>query len=157
MDCHPTQGTRNNSQQRTEDCTNVVPGHECCGGATAPALARTTISAPLLMDPRRVALSRPRKTSSPRRRPRATEMDDEERSTTRRPRYRFARRAASPRGSQTERGAHRDHRRAAGMDGVDDLGVVDALEVDPAPRGAMRKEMTDRNISSASAGMPAPG
>src|SRR3954454_5457123 len=77
MDCHPSQGTRNNSQQRTEDCTDVVPGHECCGGATAPALARTTISAPLLMDPRRVALSRPRKTSSPRRRPRATEMDEE--------------------------------------------------------------------------------
>src|SRR4051812_3399734 len=44
--------------------------------------------------------------------------------------YRFARRAASPRGSETERGAHRDHRRAAGVDGVDDLGVVDALEVD---------------------------
>src|SRR5215212_5821743 len=35
-----------------------------------------------------------------------------------------------PRGSETERGAHRDHRRAAGVDGVDDLGVVDALEVD---------------------------
>ncbi len=51
------------------------------------------------MDPRRVALSRPRKTSSPRRRPRATEMDDEERSATRRPRYRFARNAA--------RGSHR--------------------------------------------------
>src|SRR3954471_22324777 len=78
MDCHPSQGTRNNSQQRTVDCTNVVPGHECCGGATAPALARTTISAPLLMDPRRVALSRPRKTSSPRRRPRATEMDEKQ-------------------------------------------------------------------------------
>src|SRR4051794_21797084 len=46
------------------------------------------------------------------------------------PRYRNARRAASPRGSETERGAHWDHWRAAGVDGVDDLGVVDALEVD---------------------------
>jgi hypothetical protein len=27
----------------------------------------------------------------------------------------------------------------------------------PAPRGAMRKEMTDINISSVPAGMPAPG
>jgi hypothetical protein len=43
------------------------------------------------------------------------------------------------------------------VDGVDDLGVVDALEVDPAPRGAMRKEMKDDNISSVLAGMPAPG
>src|SRR3954463_12800013 len=45
-------------------------------------------------------------------------------------RYRNARRVASPRGSETERGAHRDHRCAAGVDGVDDLGVVDAVEVD---------------------------
>jgi hypothetical protein len=50
-----------------------------------------------------------------------------------------------------------DHWCAAGADGVDDLGVVDALEVDPAPRGAMRKEMTDDNISSVLAGMPALG
>jgi len=50
-----------------------------------------------------------------------------------------------------------DHGRAAGADGVDDLGVVDALQIDPAPRGAMRKEMTDGNISSVLAGMPAPG
>src|SRR4051795_9972345 len=44
-------GDQEDSQQRTEHCTNVVPGRECCGGATAPALARTTISAPLLMTP----------------------------------------------------------------------------------------------------------
>jgi hypothetical protein len=50
-----------------------------------------------------------------------------------------------------------DHRGAAGVDSVDDLGVVDALEVDPAPRGAMRKEMKDDNISSVLAGMPALG
>jgi hypothetical protein len=31
------------------------------------------------------------------------------------------------------------------------------LEVDPAPRGAMRKEMTDDNISSVLAGRPALG
>jgi len=56
-----------------------------------------------------------------------------------------------------ETGADRDHRRAARMDGADDLGVVDALQVDPAPRGAMRKEMTENNISSVPAGMPALG
>jgi hypothetical protein len=39
------------------------------------------------------------------------------------------------------------------MDGVDDLARVDPLEVDGAPRGAMRKEMTDDNISSVLAGM----
>src|SRR3954452_15712266 len=33
-------GDQEDSQQRTEHCTNVVPGRECCGGATAPALAR---------------------------------------------------------------------------------------------------------------------
>jgi hypothetical protein len=43
------------------------------------------------------------------------------------------------------------------MDGFDDLGVVDPLEIDPAPRGAMRKEMTDESISSVLAGMPALG
>ena len=43
------------------------------------------------------------------------------------------------------------------MDGVDDFGVVDSLEVDTAPRGAMRKEMTESNISSVLAGMPALG
>jgi hypothetical protein len=43
------------------------------------------------------------------------------------------------------------------MDGFDDLVRVDALQEDPAPRGAMRKEMTDNNVSSVSAGMPAPG
>src|SRR3954465_10758444 len=32
--------------------------------------------------------------------------------------------------SEPERGADRDRRRAAAVDGVDDLGVVDALEVD---------------------------
>ncbi len=59
--------------------------------------------------------------------------------------------------SRRERAVYGDHRRAAGVDGVDDLGVVDALQVDPAPRGAMRKEMTDDNISSVLAGMPALG
>jgi hypothetical protein len=39
----------------------------------------------------------------------------------------------------------------------DDLLGVDALQIDAAPRGAMRKEMTDNNISSVSAGMPTPG
>jgi len=43
------------------------------------------------------------------------------------------------------------------MDGLDDLGAVDALQVDAAPRGAMRKEMNDDNISSVLAGMPALG
>jgi hypothetical protein len=51
----------------------------------------------------------------------------------------------------------RDHWRASRMDGVDDLGVVDPLEINPAPRGAMRKEMTDESISSVLAGMPALG
>jgi hypothetical protein len=45
----------------------------------------------------------------------------------------------------------------AAMDGLDDLGVVDALQINAAPRGAMRKEMTDINISSVLAGMPALG
>src|SRR3954447_18101143 len=44
--------------------------------------------------------------------------------------HRFARRVASPRASETERGAHRDHRRVAGVHGLDDLGVVDDLQVD---------------------------
>jgi len=43
------------------------------------------------------------------------------------------------------------------VDGADDLAAVDALEVDAAPRGAMRKEMTESNISSVLAGMPALG
>src|SRR5215218_11291946 len=40
---------------------------------------------------------------------------------------------ASPRpvaASVRERAVYGDHRRAAGVDGVDDLGVVDALEID---------------------------
>ena len=43
------------------------------------------------------------------------------------------------------------------MDGVDDLGVVDPAQIHTAPRGAMRKEMMDINISSVLAGMPALG
>jgi hypothetical protein len=43
------------------------------------------------------------------------------------------------------------------VDRFDDFGVVDALQIDPAPRGAMRKEMKDDNISSVLAGMPASG
>ena len=39
----------------------------------------------------------------------------------------------------------------------DDLLGVDPLQVGSAPRGAMRKEMTDDNISSVLAGMPALG
>jgi len=35
--------------------------------------------------------------------------------------------------------------------------VREAEELEPAPRGAMRKEMTDINISSVPAGMPALG
>jgi hypothetical protein len=35
--------------------------------------------------------------------------------------------------------------------------VREAEEAKPAPRGAMRKEMTEDNISSVLAGMPAPG
>jgi len=44
---------------------------------------------------------------------------------------------------QSEAGAGVHHRRAPRVDGGDDLLGVDALEVDGAPRGAMRKEMTD--------------
>jgi hypothetical protein len=40
---------------------------------------------------------------------------------------------------------------------ADDDRDEDALQLDPAPRGAMRKEMTDDNISSVLAGMPALG
>jgi hypothetical protein len=43
------------------------------------------------------------------------------------------------------------------VDRVHDLSSVDSLKVNPAPRGAMRKEMTDSNISSVLAGMPALG
>ena len=32
--------------------------------------------------------------------------------------------------SRRERAVYGDHRRAAGVDGVDDLGVIDALEID---------------------------
>src|SRR3954452_18724548 len=39
--------------------------------------------------------------------------------------------------------AGRDHRGPAGVDGGDDLLRIDALQIDPAPRGAMREEMTD--------------
>jgi hypothetical protein len=35
--------------------------------------------------------------------------------------------------------------------------VREAEELEPAPRGVMRKEMTDINISSVPAGMPALG
>jgi hypothetical protein len=48
-------------------------------------------------------------------------------------------------------------RRSAVVDRVDDLACIDSLEVDPAPRGAVRKEMTDESISSVLAGMPALG
>src|SRR2546421_12754676 len=50
-----------------------------------------------------------------------------------------------------------DHRRRTRMERVDDLGPVDPLEVGAAPRGAMRKEMTDESISSVLVGMPALG
>ena len=36
-----------------------------------------------------------------------------------------------------------DHGRPAAMNCVDDLPGIDALKIDPAPRGAMRKEMTE--------------
>ena len=45
--------------------------------------------------------------------------------------------------SELESGGGGHHRRPPGVDGGDDLFGVDALQVDPAPRGAMRKEMTD--------------
>jgi hypothetical protein len=32
--------------------------------------------------------------------------------------------------SESQRGADRDHRRASGVDGLDDLAAVDALQVD---------------------------
>jgi hypothetical protein len=59
--------------------------------------------------------------------------------------------------SEPESGGGGHHRWAPGADGGDDLFGVDALQVDAAPRGAMRKEMTDEHISSVPAGMPAPG
>jgi len=40
------------------------------------------------------------------------------------------------------------------VDRADDLLGVDPLQVGGAPRGAMRKEMTDDYISSVPAGMP---
>src|SRR4051794_39317018 len=45
-------------------------------------------------------------------------------------RPRTAMREARSRASETERGTDWDHRRVACVDGLDDLGVVDALEVD---------------------------
>ena len=42
-----------------------------------------------------------------------------------------------------ETGAGGDRRRRPAVDGADDLAAVYALQVDGAPRGAMRKEMTD--------------
>jgi hypothetical protein len=59
--------------------------------------------------------------------------------------------------SETQARGRRHHRRAPSVHRLDDLGVVDPLQLDPAPRGAMRREMKDGNISSVSAGMPAPG
>jgi hypothetical protein len=43
---------------------------------------------------------------------------------------RFGPRTDSAAPSQAERCVDRDHRGSAGVDGVDDLGVVDALQVD---------------------------
>ena len=54
-------------------------------------------------------------------------------------------------------GGRGDHRRPAVVDRVDDLARIYPLEVDSAPRGAMRKEMRDENISSVPAGMPVLG
>jgi hypothetical protein len=44
---------------------------------------------------------------------------------------------------QSEPGAGMHHRRSPRVDGRDDLLRGDPLQVDGAPRGAMRKEMTD--------------
>jgi hypothetical protein len=44
-----------------------------------------------------------------------------------------------------------------GFQTICDKGFSDAEEVIRAPRGAMRKEMTDINIPSVPAGMPALG
>jgi hypothetical protein len=54
-------------------------------------------------------------------------------------------------------GGGRDRRRWPSVDGGDDLAAVDALQVDGAPWSAMRKEMTDDNISFVPAGMPVLG
>ena len=59
-----------------------------------------------------------------------------------------------PTGSEFEPGAGVHHRCAPGVDRADDLLGVDPLQVGGAPRGAMRKEMTDDYISSVPAGMP---
>jgi hypothetical protein len=64
---------------------------------------------------------------------------------------------AAPSCSSAECCAGRHHRRSTGVDGVDDFAWVDPLQVGPGPRGAMRKERTDKSISSVLAGMPALG
>jgi hypothetical protein len=58
---------------------------------------------------------------------------------------------------QPQPGGGGHHRRAARVHRRDDLLGVDVLQIDAAPRGAMREEMTDDNISSVLAGMPALG
>jgi hypothetical protein len=60
-------------------------------------------------------------------------------------------------GLEGESGGGGDGGRSSGADGVDDFAGVDALQVSPAPRGVMRKEMTEGSISSVLAGMPALG
>ena len=45
--------------------------------------------------------------------------------------------------AQLPAGVGGDRRRGPSVDGADDCAAVDALQVDGAPRGAMRKEMTD--------------
>jgi hypothetical protein len=57
----------------------------------------------------------------------------------------------------SEASGRRDHGRRPRVDGVDDFRAIDSLQIDPAPRGAVRKEMTDGSISSVLAGMPALG
>ena len=47
------------------------------------------------------------------------------------------------RGLLSEARARGEHWRWSAVNGVDDLAAVDPLEIDGAPRGAMRKEMTD--------------
>lgn len=58
---------------------------------------------------------------------------------------------------RSETGGGWDHGCWARVDGVDDLGAIDPVQVDSAPRGAMREEMTDDKISSVPAGMPVLG
>jgi hypothetical protein len=78
-------------------------------------------------------------------------------SSGQRERLRRSRRRRDSGRSETQARGGGHHRRAPRVHRGDDLFGIDALQVDAAPRGAMRKEMKDDNISSVLAGMPASG